>query len=419
MPILVGVNELEPGMILAASVVNNYTVLLPHGRKLNEYDIRALTRKLPDVMVRVIDPVLDNVVEFDDDSADRHVAHEVRRNISQVARKVSASIRGGVALNADNISGINDVIQEMLTYLSENPVTTAVMEQSNGWGDYLQEHAANVFYLSLVIGNTLRNYIKQERERLSHATVVHNAMNLTPLATAALFHDIGMVPLEDLYTNPAPLSSEQRRQVRQHPAVGAAMLGQQIDPMARQIVQCHHENHDGSGYPNALAGDQVNVFARILRVADSYAAGVSTRIFANAKSPIRTLHEMVIGRYRPFYDPIVLKVFASIVQPLPIGAKLQLADGRWAVVVRHDRTNPFSPEIMIAYDKLGDPIAPDELEKPFHLGQRPDIEPVAFGSEDLTFLTQTSEPAALPQDAAAPTPPVSSDCDELFCYLHP
>ena len=419
MPILLGVNELEPGMILAASVVNNYSVLLAHGRKLNEYDIRALSRKLPDVMVQVIDPVLDDVVEFDDDRVDREVSREVRRNISEVVGKVSGSVRGGVSLSAENVCGIHDVIQEMLAYLIENPVTMAVIEQSNGWGDYLQEHCANVFYLSLVIGNTLRNYIKQERERLSRATIVHNAMNLTPLATAALFHDIGMVPIEHLYTKASGLSVQERAKVREHPAVGAVMLGQEIDPMVRQIVQCHHENHDGSGYPAGLSGDEVNVFARILRVADSFAAGISTHVFAEAKSPLRVLHEMVLGAYRQHYDPIVLKVFASIVQPLPIGAKLRLADGSWAVVVRHNRSNPFRPEVMVAFDELGDPLGPDELEKPFHVGDRPGAEPVAFGNEELTFLQQSGASASSNQADGLPDPDAADDTSDLLCYLYP
>ena len=169
MPIMLRVEELEPGMVLANSVMNEFCVLLAHGRKLNEFDIRALERKLPEVMVQVVDPVLDEMVDFQNDSHDREVSLEVRRNIGTVTKKVSQQVRMGVALDADNVAGMQKVIEEMMAYLQDNPVTMAVIEQSGDWNDYLQEHSANVFYLSLVIGNTLRNYVKQERERLSAA----------------------------------------------------------------------------------------------------------------------------------------------------------------------------------------------------------------------------------------------------------
>ena len=385
------VEELEPGMVLANSVMNEFCVLLAHGRKLNEFDIRALERKLPEVMVQVVDPVLDEMVDFQNDSHDREVSLEVRRNIGTVTKKVSQQVRMGVALDADNVAGMQKVIEEMMAYLQDNPVTMAVIEQSGDWNDYLQEHSANVFYLSLVIGNTLRNYVKQERERLSAAKTLSRALNLTPLATSAMFHDIGMVPLEHLYNKEGPLSEEEKALVRTHPTQGAVMLPEEIDPMVRLVIRQHHENMDQTGYPDQLPGDKINIFARIIRVADAYAAAISSKVYQNAKSPIPVLYEMLFGKYRSFYDPVVLKVFASITQPLPIGAKLKLDTGKWAVVVKHNRENPFKPMVMVAFDEWGDPLGKDELEEPFQLGERADIKVKSFGDEDISFLNTLDE----------------------------
>ncbi len=376
--------------------MNEFSVLLAHGRKLNEFDISALGRKMPEVMVQVVDPVLDEMVDFQDDSHDREVSVEVRRNIASVTKKVSQQVRMGVALDADNVAGMQKVIEEMMAYLQDNPVTTAIIEQSGGWCDYLQEHSANVFYLSLVIGNTLRNYVKLERERLSAARTLSRALNLTPLATAAMFHDIGMVPLEHLYDKEGPLSEEEKALVRAHPTQGAAMLPDEIDPMVRMVIRQHHENMDQTGYPEQLAGDKINIFARIIRVADAYAAAISGRVYQSAKSPIPVLYEMLYGKYRDFYDPVVLKVFASITKPLPIGAKLKLESGKWAVVVKHNRENPFKPVVMVAFDEWGDPLGKDELVGPFALGERGDIKVKSFGDEDISFLnTLEDQPGGL------------------------
>ena len=63
MPILLRVDELEAGMCLAANVMNRYSLLLPHGHKLQEKDISGLNRVLPDAYIQVIDPLLDQIVE--------------------------------------------------------------------------------------------------------------------------------------------------------------------------------------------------------------------------------------------------------------------------------------------------------------------------------------------------------------------
>ena len=391
MPILLKVDELEPGMVLANNIYNEFSVLLPHGRKLNEYDIAALQRKFPEMMTEVTDPFLDEMVSFENNQHDQEVSREVRKNIATVSKKVSQSLRTGVELKGPNVVGIQQVIEEMMEYLENNPVTMAIIEQSGNWSDYLQEHSSNVFYLSLVMGNTIRNYIKQERERLSAVKSISNAMNLTPLATAALFHDIGMTPLENLYKKEEPLTEQEKKLIRAHPVTGAEMLPEQIDPMVKLIIRSHHENQNGTGYPEKLSGDRINIFARIIRVADAYAAATAKKVYQKAKSQIQVLHEMLCGPFRQLYDPVVLKVFSSIMQPLPIGAKLKLESGLWAVVVRHNQGQPFQPDLVVAYDQLGDPFGPDQLIGPFTLGSRIDIRVVSFGDENIEFLNDLEQ----------------------------
>ena len=301
-----------------------------------------------------------------------------------------------------------------MRYLEENPVTMAIIEQSHDWNSYLQEHSANVFYLSLVIGNTIRNYIKQERERLSAASSVRNAMNLTPLATASMFHDIGMTPIEHLYTKEGSLTEGEKGLIRKHPERGAEMLPDEIDPMVKLVIRSHHENQDGSGYPEGIPGDRINIFARIVRVADAYSAATASKVYQQAKSSIRVLYEMLYGPYQSFYDPMILKVFASVTQPLPIGAKLKLESGHWAVVIRHDRHNPFAPEIIMAFDEWGDPLGQEELQAPFFLGERADVKVVSFADEDISFLNGLSESPEMPVPQQ-----VTQSFSEIFDFAYP
>lgn len=411
MPILLRVNELEEGMCLAAHVMNRYSMLLPNGHKLLEKDIISLKRMLPEESFQIVDPLLDEIVKFEDDSADRKVSQHVRQNILNITQKVSGNVRDGMTLTSENVAGMQRVLEEMMEYLQNNPVTTAIIEQSTGWDDYLQEHSANVFYLSVVIGNTIRNYIKNERERLSSAKSLHQGMNLTPLATAAMFHDIGMVPIDKLYRKKEPLTGEEKEQIRMHPQVGAQMLPDEVDAMVKLIVRTHHENQDGSGYPESLPGDKINIFARIIRVADAYSAAIADKIYKKARQPAEVLYEMLHGECRRFYDPVVLRVFSNIVQPFPIGAKLKLQSGMWAVVVRHDSQKPFNPKIVIAFDELGDPVAKEDLKEILRLGQGEETKIHSFGGQDMTFLN-----APVSQETVESAEPVYSD---LFDFAYP
>ncbi|MCF7957073.1 MAG: HD domain-containing protein [Phycisphaerae bacterium] len=411
MPILLNQNELEPGMALAQNVMNRYSLLLPRGHKLTARDITSIKRVIPNTLISISDPLLDDAVEFDDQSKDREVSQKSRKIISSLAAKVSKQLSSGVSLTGENIANLQETINEVLNYINENPVTTALVEQSEDWDDYLQEQTANVFYLSIMIGNTIRNYIQLERQRMTLATKVYNSLDLTSLAVAAMFHDIGMSKLEYLYHKDSPLTPEELEQVRQHPTTGADMLPDKVDAMVKLVVRSHHENQDGSGYPNGLPADKINIFARIIRVADAYSAGISNKIYKKAKPPAIVLHEMVHGNVKHLYDPVVLKVFSNIVQPFPIGAKLKLKNNQWGVVVKHNKQDPFKPEIVIAFDDFGDPLPAEHLKNIRPLGDTPETQINSFAGQDLSVLN-----SILPETTGAKEPPCYS---ELFDFVFP
>lgn len=372
--------------MVAANVVNRYNVLIAHGHRLQEEDVLSLRKRFPDVTVQVIDPLLDDLADFDNISHDQEVSLEIRRSVADAATKVSNHIRNGVALTSDNVRGMQKTVREMVDYMLKNPVAVAVIEQTKNWQDDLQQHCSTVFYLSLVMGNTILNYIKKERERLSAVKKIPHSMNLSPLGTAALVHDIGMVPLESLCKKTEPLTPEELQKIRMHPKMGAEMLPADIDPMVRLIVRCHHENYDGSGYPQGLTGLRTNIFARIVRVADAYTAGLSTRSYRAAKSPLRVLWEMTHGSYRNCYDPMIIGVLKSISQPFPVSTKVTLQDGRIGVVTKHNSHNAFNPQILVAYNAQEEPLPDACVDGPFYLEDRPDIRLVKLGQEDISYL---------------------------------
>ncbi len=137
------------------------------------------------------------------------------------------------------------------------------------------------------------------------------------IARSAQVHDLGKmtVPLA-LVLKQGELTPEEQAIMRRHTVNGARLLagGQHLE-MARRIAHSHHENHDGSGYPDGLRGDDIPLEARIVRVVDVYDALRAHRPYKAALTHQQALRAMRHGdeRVRPtFWDPQVLAAFCDL-----------------------------------------------------------------------------------------------------------
>ncbi|MFA5093490.1 MAG: HD domain-containing phosphohydrolase [Candidatus Omnitrophota bacterium] len=106
------------------------------------------------------------------------------------------------------------------------------------------------------------------------------------LKKAAQLHDIGKIGVrEQILNKKGPLDDQERDLINNHPAVGEEILKPVFDdPDMLAAVKSHHEYFDGTGYPEHLSKDQINIFAQIVAVADAYDAMTSTRSYRPAMS---------------------------------------------------------------------------------------------------------------------------------------
>ena len=388
MPILIPCSELKPGMQLSRPLLEREALLLAANRELTIQDIKALRRRCPRTHVHVIDPILDELLEFEDDGREREVADRVRYQIADAMTEVQQRFADRATLKDVDIAKTRRTVDEVVDYLERHPTSAALLTSALNADDYLAHHIGNVFYLCTLLATAVRDYVLQERRRqtllknLSPATL----LNLTPLGLGAMFIDVGVLPLRHLFARERVLTPEERDLVRRHPQRGVEMLPENFPTFARVVVRTHHENCDGSGYPNRVARDDLHVFTRIIRIADAYDAATSTHVFRRAKSPARVLWEMTVGPYRHFYDPVLMRVFARLIQPFPIGTKLRLADGRYAVVVKYNRQEPLRPHLVIAFDRDAQRLSQSQLEGPFVVGERPGVHVSFWGKENIADL---------------------------------
>jgi putative nucleotidyltransferase with HDIG domain len=135
---------------------------------------------------------------------------------------------------------------------------------------------------------------------------------------AAPLHDIGKLAIPDnLLHRPGPLSREEYEIVQQHAALGAEILGgiEGGAPLAR-IVRHHHENWDGTGYPDGLRGEAIPKGARVLAVVDCYDALTSERPYRQPLAHAEAL-AMIVGGRESMYEPEILDAFVRVIQRFP------------------------------------------------------------------------------------------------------
>lgn len=177
------------------------------------------------------------------------------------------------------------------------------------------------------------------------------------LACASLTRDIALLPWQsqlDLQTQ--SLDANQNALIRAHPLRSAEILAEQgvDDPLWLQFVRQHHERLDGSGYPHALRGSAILPGARLLGIADSYAAMVTPRPNRTGQFPKEALKALYLQR-ASLYDEELLRLSVGTLTTSPPGTMVRLANGELGVIRSRQKKDAL-PDIWALYDKNGMPI---------------------------------------------------------------
>jgi putative nucleotidyltransferase with HDIG domain len=138
-------------------------------------------------------------------------------------------------------------------------------------------------------------------------------LEISRLSTCAFLHDIGKIGISDEILNkPGKLNNEEWRLVKHHTRMGAAIASHagQLAPCISGILY-HHEHYDGSGYPTGLKGEDIPLEARILTIADAFAAMLSERRYSTPLTREQALGELKRCAGKQF-DPRLVEVFLRL-----------------------------------------------------------------------------------------------------------
>lgn len=138
------------------------------------------------------------------------------------------------------------------------------------------------------------------------------------LYKAALLHDIGKIGITDeVLRKPGRLTFEEYEMIKQHTVIGADILSN-MEPKTSMVyaietTRSHHERLDGSGYPDALKGEEIPLFARIVGVADTFDAMTTTRSYSKGLSYRESAAELTRCR-GTLFDEEIVDAFVSILE---------------------------------------------------------------------------------------------------------
>jgi putative nucleotidyltransferase with HDIG domain len=195
--------------------------------------------------------------------------------------------------------------------------------------------------------------VKSTALELATRLGVNDAMQLRAIETAALLHDVGKLAIpESILNKPGRLTPAEFERMKSHARIGAEILSEVDFPYpVVPIVRHHHENWDGTGYPDGLKGEAIPIGARILAVVDCFDALTSHRPYRRALSLGETL-AIIDARRGTIYDPAIVEAFHQMHESGAVSVVTAVGGNPGVVQSSHAAANqPAAADIGDGYSR--------------------------------------------------------------------
>ena len=252
--------------------------------------------------------------------------------------------RMGKALNATDALPI---VEEISTSVMRNPGALISLARLKDKDNYTYMHSVAVCALMV----SLARQLGLDDEQVRHAGL------------AGMLHDIGktMIPLE-IINKPGKLTAAEYQVIKNHPAEGHKILlgSSGIDDIALHVCLHHHEKVDGSGYPERLTNEQIDLYAKMSAVCDVYDAITSIRAYKNGWEPAQAIRKMAEWSHSHF-DQRIFEAFVRSIGIYPIGSMVRLASDHLGVVIGQTDQSLLTPRVKVFFSIKSDMRIPPEI----------------------------------------------------------
>lgn len=213
---------------------------------------------------------------------------------------------------------------------AENEIIQLVNSKVRDAG--LAFHSMNVMFLSLMLGKGLG----LEREELK------------ALGLGALLHDAGKIEVPQRILRATERTPPEEEFYRAHVGYGikAVAGARDLPTPVRNIIACHHERFDGSGFPNRLAGEKIPKLARLVAIANRYDNLCNPFDLRQAKTPAEAVAHL-FRKEAAHFQPEALQAFVRMLGVYPPGSFVSLSNGAIGLVVEVDSRDLLRPTVML------------------------------------------------------------------------
>lgn len=280
------------------SVINqNYIAVLPEGIKTTAEKIRKIAESNKKIYVNLEDT--DKFQKFFTDGINNpNVSSEQK---AKGIKNVAFSAVEGLFTNQDINNAMKDsvvMVQSMVGFVTTHSDALENLLMLSGHSYYTYNHSVNVAVYTIALAQRIFQPSQKELEEI---------------ALGAFLHDIGKryVPIS-IINKSGKLDDQEWETIKKHPEWGLDMVKDQpsATSIVKAIIHQHHENFNGSGYPQGLEKDQIHPYARVAAVADSFDAMTSKRAYSEPLSVETAIQ--ILQRSRAIrYDPKILGGFMT------------------------------------------------------------------------------------------------------------
>jgi HD-GYP domain-containing protein (c-di-GMP phosphodiesterase class II) len=255
----------------------------------------------------------------------------------RLSESVKARVAEGVQYLYNDTSSENftsttkNITDDLMKAINENEAVAVDISALKVSDEYTFKHSVDVATMSMIVGR---------KHGLSDNEVYE-------IGISGLLHDVGKSKIPNEILNKATrLTDEEFSMMKQHSLFGYGILKEKND-LSNSIklgVLQHHEKMNSTGYPMGVSSDKINLFARIISVADIYDALVTQRPYKKPFSP-RDAIEMIMSMTEELDINVMRSFFESIIL-YPVGTDVELSTGEKARVVENNTKSVLRPKVI-------------------------------------------------------------------------
>ncbi len=264
------------------------------------------------------------------------LAHE--QTVSAV-NDIFESLRSG---NEMRLDAAEQAIEPMVESVVKNEDALSWLARMKKKQDYIHDHSIASCVWAMIFGK----HLGLEPDMLK------------VLGLGALLMDVGKTKVPTaILIKKGKLSDEERVLMRQHVQFGLdiAHSVEGVDTRVIEMIESHHERHNGTGYPAGINGSAIPVFARIGGIVDAYDAMTTARPYASPVSTCEAMRRLNDLAGVEFQAEMV-EQFVQAVGVFPVGTLVELSNGAVGVVIAQNRTRRLRPQVMVLTDEAKAPL---------------------------------------------------------------